>query len=678
MTDSDVVRRRAVTATQIRHGSTVIDLHDRLTVVTGLDPAAAEELLSALARDDSTLVFGEGRSTIDHRPPASLVLSAGGPSEITSGASTDLQVAVQTAESAFADARAGLEAAEVAYTDAQDELLALRRDADREALSALEEARRRVETAEQGAAAARRAVDAAREESTARESDLGAVRELERRRERMQQAREEVAARLLALPPTIDVGPVATALDGLRRLRTVKPRPMARAVEIADRLQEIDAALAAMTVEAPPEWLVTPALDALRTAKADLDALESGKPTVAVDPEEVRAVEACHDRVLEAESKVMEKGSRSNRRRLDEAAAAEREALHALGLSSYDQFLKYLAPTLDAGAREERLTEARAAVGDAETVWAELHGGSVPEGWTELHLERVTLIEEAHALLGGDVDAEALDETLRSHLESVVDTTWAEDALAQALEAINAPLGAGGIEAAAERVIAEAPAAQQEREQAEAELREIDAELEGIEQELAELMPSSVLGSDSPPDDPSEGPLSLPALEEAAAAAEAALADAQQAVTVAEQRAEKAAELAQREDDAAARAESAKTDVARAREALADAEQALGAARTAAADAGAAVEAAATAAAALAAGAQVEARLSLLGRAAAHRATGQPLVVGGRLSTLGDPDEVVSALRDLSRGVQIVVIDANGTLAGAAEGLGDDARLVRT
>lgn len=703
MTEPGVVPRRTVPARSLRHGSRVIDLHERLTVVTGLDARAVDELVAAIAAGQVELVgVASGDETAQSGAP-SLVFRlpppVGALADPANGGGLDAEVA--QAEAALADAKAAVAKAEAEYTSAQDALLVIRRDADREAPAALAAAEQHLDEAQARASEARRALDAARQTGTGSENAAvgtgtaagGAepapaeLKNLQARRERMQASRDEIAERLLRLPPALDVGKVEQALAGLRRLRQVKPRPMARAVEIADRVQEIDTELAQMGLESPPEWLVKPALDALRSARAELEALETGKPTVSVDPAQVQTVEAAHARLLEAEAKVMEKGSRANRRRLDEASAAEREALHTLGLSSYDQFLKYLAPTLDASAREERLTDARARVDDAATVWAELHGGSVPDAWTSLHLERAALAGEAAEILGEDIDDADLDERLRNHLEAVVDTSWAEDALAAALAETKVPLSPGGLEAAAEQLLAEAPAAREEREQAEADLREIDAELASIQEQLAELSPAAALapaegsensaaaqgaeGDTSGGDGPA--PSGLAELEEAATKAGAAVADAEAAVATARKRVAAAEGARSTEAEAATRAEAAKSAVAAANEHLANAERGLQAAHRAAEDAKDASASAVRSAEAAAQGAALEMRLTLVGRAVVHREAGVPLVVAGSIRALGDTAAAADLLSELSESVQLVALDADGSLAGEVGRLGDAA-----
>lgn len=692
MTTDAVLPTRTMKARELRHESLKVSLDDHLTIVAGLAADGVRRLVDAI-RSGSVVMVDDGGSL---RPATAQDLPADAPPlvvalGVTSAPATaapdtsapaggqdapKAEADVAVAEAALADAQAVLDTAEASYTRAQDELLALRRDADRGAHAALEEAERSLDEAREAAASARRVLVAAREEAQAAEADLGEVRELRARRDHLRDQRDEMAARLSRMP-NLDAARLSQALEGLRRLRQVKPRPMARAVEMADRILGIEEELTAMAVDSPPTWLSKPALDALRGARADLAALESGIPAVAVDPGKVATVQAAHAALLDAEARAMEKGNRSNRRRLEEATNAEREALHALGLSSYGQFLKYLAPTLDIGAREERVAEARAALSDTEAVWAELHGGTVPEQWTQLQVERAELVEEAHELLGGDVATELLDETLRTHLEAFVDTSWAEDALSQALAATGMPLPPGGLEAAAEKILADAPELAEEREQISAAVSQLDAELEVVDANLAELAPPV-------PDEAGAGDNSTPSLrevEEAVQAAESRLRDAEAAVAETQERVQKADSVASTEAKAAAAAESTKADVQTARDALAQAHDALTAAAGAAADAVKAIADAATAAADRSAAAAVarryETRLRLLARSVAHHATGTPMIVTGDPAALGEPADVVAMLAAVAGDLQVIAVFADATVAEAASALGDRGRIVR-
>ena len=201
---------------------------------------------------------------------------------------------------------------------------------------------------------------------------------------------------------------VEDALDGLRRLRSVKPKPSTRAMELAERMDRRPASgwPSCRSRPQPPEWLVTPALEALQEAREAVAAAQSGSDQLHVDPARLAALDRAHREVLEAEQRAMKKSSRSNRKKLDAAHEAESSALAALGVTSYGEYLQRVAPNVDngGGGREERLAAAKAALADAEAVWEELHGGQASPEWTEAKQHQATIRQEALEILGADVD----------------------------------------------------------------------------------------------------------------------------------------------------------------------------------------------------------------------------------------------------------------------------------
>ncbi|MDQ3107675.1 MAG: hypothetical protein M3Q68_07720 [Actinomycetota bacterium] len=314
--------------------------------------------------------------------------------------------------------------------------------------------------------------------------------------------RAEVVARMVELGDPAREAAVADALAGLRRLKSVKPRPSARAVELADRWNEVGERLAGLPQPPqPPGWLVIPAAAALQQARETLATASADIKPAAVDEAKVESLARAHRDVLEAEQRVMQKGSRINRRRLDSSHETEQRALGALGLTSYSQYLQQIASTLDDDASgADRLTLARAALADAEAVWNELHGGEASPEWTAAKEHEAIVRTEALALLERKVDDVDLESALRSHREAVVDTEWAERDLLLALASATAPEMANGdgLEMAVESWLADGPSRRDARTALEAELSHLDSRLADVEQSLSANESSDLSDQDSP------------------------------------------------------------------------------------------------------------------------------------------------------------------------------------
>lgn len=666
-------------------GNKKVDVGDGITVLK----------IGGKARDDATARLSKSLTVVRAndvpRPRArGEATPAPGPAPAAEprGDVVTAEAGVAKAEGAFAEAKTALESAEVAYSAAQDALLDARRAVDKEAADALVAVEARLEVAQAGAAAARKALDQAREAAErSRADELSKRSEAEREAAawrdelaQLERNKSDLAARLSKLGPAPDPAPVEEALAGLRRLRQVKPKPSSKGGELAQRWVAACEQLASLPAPpSPPEWLVTPALAALTEAREAVAEAEANLAPSTADPAKIDAVEAAHREVLEAEQRVMRKGNRQNKKRLDSAQEAERVALLTVGVTSYGEFLQRVVPGERAGG-DDRIKQARAALADAEAVWEELHGGQASTEYTAAREHQQAVRAEAHAMLGREVPDDEIEEALRAQLESVVDTGWAEQALVDALRAAGAGVEGSDVEAAAEAWLASVP---ERREQHAA----VEKEQGGIDERIAELQrllddapagsePESESESGSADADARAGAfaeLQL-ALDEADAAekeAEAAVAEARRHVDASEQGKARAAGLE-------AEADKARVALDQARAKVADSEKALTDARKAAADAARAAEAAAKSATAPAPApvakrsdtspSSVEADVWLLARLASSDAAA--FVVDARAL------HGKRALRLLERAAKaqpVVVLGDEGGVTSWAAGLGDRA-----
>jgi len=642
------------------------------------------------ARDDATTRLAKSlpvvRADDVPRPrPRDGATPASGPAPLPAaqpkGDVVAAEADVAKAEGALAEAKAALESAEVAHSAAQDALLDARRSVDKEATDTLVAAEARLEVAQAGAAAARKTLDQAREAAErSRADELSKRGEAERQvaewrdeHAQLEQKLADVAGRLAELGPARDPAPVEEALAGLRRLRQVKPKPSSKGGELADKWAAAREKLASLPAPpSPPEWLVTPALAALTEAREALVEAEANLAPSTADPAKIDAVEAAHREVLEAEQRVMRKGNRQNKKRLDGAQEAERVALLAVGVTSYGEFLQRVIPGERAGG-DERIKHARAALADAEAVWEELHGGQASTEYTAAREHQLAVRAEAQAVLGREVPDDEIEAALRSHLEAFVDTGWAEQALVDALTAAGATVEGNDLEAAAEAWLASVPERREQRRAVEKEQAGIDERIAELQQLLADSPAAS--GSEAPPESGAAGAfaeLQL-ALDEADAAekdAEGAAAEARKRVDASERSEARAAGFEVAADTARAALDKARAKVA-------DGEKALADARQAASDAARAAEAApkpAPAPAAKRAGnaspSSVEADVWLLARLAAASADAAAFVVDARAL------QGSRALRLLERAAKarpVVVLGDDGEVTSWAAGLGDRA-----
>lgn len=654
-------------------GAKRFTLHHRVTVISRM-PADEQEALVALidrvARGDS----GEGEVIVEVDGNRH-TLSGGGTApdgirrpvvfdlghirvDDADSRTDDANAAITLAESAVADSRAALDAAEAAHRDALTALTEARDSIPPDASTDLGAAEARLREVEAAVAVARRALADA-EESGARASDDAArrVSELSARRDELEARRETIVARLRESGDAVDPEPVQSALSSLNRLLDVKPKPSLSAITLADEWAEVCRQLDALpSPPPPPEWLAAPALAALNEAREALARAEAGAPAIEVDREAVAALEQAHRDLVEAEQKVTDRPSRGNRKRLAQAAAAEEEALRRVGVASFGDYLRDIAPAFEQSSRDERIERARAALADAETVWNELHGGDLPEGWTELKRRQEEIRERAAEQLGEPVSDDELEQRLRSHVETVVDASWAEQALAEALADAGVDLGpdgpGGDLHAAAEAWLPGARERFAKRQQIEGELSDVERELTEVQSQVTEHQSDAFFAPDGAGE---PGVTNAESLHEALRAAEAAHRDALESV----EEMRRSVEAVREKESRVAHLEEQAADQDRARgEAqarLEEAEAALRSARDAAATATADVARARTAVGNGVANVEAEMQLVVLA-AVARAAGGAPLVMVGAVpaAPLG-PRLLSLAARAAEGGLQVIV-----------------------
>lgn len=717
--------------------TTTIAVHPNVTVLRGLDAAGrrawAADLAKALQGDTSAAVDVEVdlagtrqvltpavAAQLGLDPTCEVIVHPGDlpgarpasasepePEPESAAAPTGTGAALVRAETEVAELQRRLDAAERAAKAADLELNKAKAGVDDSAAARipgleaiLDVARTATEDARRKLADLETRIARVNEEASAQRSEFRAlIDRLQTERTTLEANRAELVGRMIETGDPGDPKAVEEALQGLRRLQSVKPKPSSRAAELAEQWVEASARLAALPQPPqPPEWLVTPALEALQEARDAVAAAESGSDELDVDPARIEALDRAHREVLESEQRTMKKSSRSNRKKLEAAHEAERTALSALGVTSYGEYLQHVAPNISGGGnREERLADAKAALADAEAVWEELHGGQASPEWTEAKQHQAAIRQEALEVLGADVDDADLDAALRGHLETVVDTEWAEQALVTALRrgGVHDIEVDADLEAVADRWLQESPSRRETRTTLQAELEAIDSRLAVVEEQLVEHQSNDFFGDDGGDEEPSEDEASLATMRTRVEDAETTEAEAESALQRARFEASaaetKRTVLSALENTATAR----HTDVQDLTTQLADAEAALATTKAAASKAEAeanakpkpkpkaAAAASSNGAVDLSSVVGMEAEAYLLARVAALRgATGGPLPMvldADLLSGLSEraAKRVFRLLGRLADSMQLVVLGDDEEIATWAEGLGDRAA-VRT
>lgn len=738
-------------------GEPALPLHPALTVLSGLDPAARRALATALIGalrgnpadveveievDGKREWLGPGvlrRLGLEASNAVVLVeptaLPGAAPPPAPAGpappaAGTDGVAAIQeTAEAAeaakaakaaaatVAEAEAALAAAvagAAAASDAAAAVSAGEADGDEpgagSADAAVAAASARLEQARQDLAAAREALVRA-EAATTQEQAKGraaaaeqervaqTVKRLVRDQTELEQTRAELLARLATSVPQ-DPGPVEQALEELRRLKAVKPIPSAAAAELAERWVAVRTKLVDLPVPPePPQWLVAPALAALQEAREALARAEGGASDTTPDPGLVEALDRAHRQVLEAEQKMMRKGSRLHRRRLDQAYEAERAALAALDVGSYGEYLRRVAPADEvSSSSEDPAAAARAALADAEAVWEELHGGLASPEWTAAKAEEGEVRNQAHELLGRPVPDSGLAAALRGHREDVVDVGWAEEALAHAIGAGSGERASGpDLEQAAQRWLGSVAEANQARAELERRLTELDQRLEVVIAELSEHQADAFFGTDDSPagrteDDADEARQRVSTATSEVQKAEQEAREAQAALVAAEEQAARRREQLERRAHLRGEAEAAADAVRAAEASLGEARRAAEAAASSATEAAMAAESAKAASAPVPtpAGPQpdlrgvtaLEAEIYLLARLTAVQGAPEgplPLFVDATaVAGLPEPaaGRVLALLERAAGPVQVVLLGDDGPVGEWARRKGADAAVV--
>jgi hypothetical protein len=199
---------------------------------------------------------------------------------------------------------------------------------------------------------------------------------------------------------------VADALDVVRRVTASGPVPSSEAAFLADEWHCVSEHLAAIEARFASAYGGIPAmterLEAARSRVARCEASALPEPT---DPAVIAALEAAHDRVLEAERKASGRlGGARTRRALDAALAEEQEILDRLGYRTWSAWIMGESMQNSSAERALAVESARAELVDANHEWEALRSDLARDAAFTALLDRLEGLVPAIQALVGEVD----------------------------------------------------------------------------------------------------------------------------------------------------------------------------------------------------------------------------------------------------------------------------------
>lgn len=481
---------------------TALDLHPMVTVVRGLSANGRELVRRAVSALPAGLDPGMGGlveahgvllalnpdtlAMLDLDTPRDVVVGAGdlpidGHRSVTAGVPSVADVIERTPEGHSAE----LDRQRRKVADA-DEAVQVLREAVARARAELDEVTaRRAELVERlGGAASDESGDDPRAALQAEREEALAV--------------AERASRGLDELGSLDPRPVQVLLEAIRNPAPIEYVPSERGAELADEFVRLQAEVAVLEQRLEEEGVGTAsAMARLEAAREQVAAAEKAMRKPELTEADRIELEAAHDAVLEAEKKAT-RGR--NKKRLEEALAAEQAILDRIGFPSWSAYVMGAALMSIDPLAEQRLDRARAELAAAEEHWANV--SAIIES-DPVHRELLDQLEqvylEAFDLLGGE-EPDDLEHALRTLEVPQREISIEElaDALAYQLELVGLPVGE---DTHVDRVTVIADAfleevghvgdrmneLEQERDAALARVAEIDEQLAALGEEVIDL-----------------------------------------------------------------------------------------------------------------------------------------------------------------------------------------------
>jgi hypothetical protein len=492
----------------------VLDLHPRVSVVTGLSEAGRARVLRALTAlsrggDPGCAGLVEAHGVILDLDASTLALL---------GLDTDLDVVVRADDlpgrRPAAPEQVGPEQVGPAPRVDVEHVLAVTPEGRSpeldEARRAHRDARAALEVLREAAASSRRDLDAAIARRERAEATLDAVRrgaDADATRVRLTAAERTAAVgeargrleridRGLAELTALDLRPVEVLLEAIRNPHPVEYVASARAVELADQVASLRHKLGELEDRMEAEGRgPAKALERLEGARAAVHAAERALAKPDLSPEDVAELEAAHEEVLEAEQRSSGPfGRRSNQKRLDEALARQQGILDRVGFPTWSAYVMGAGLMSVDPMAEMNLEKARFALEAAEVEWAEVSAAIEANPRHRALLDELEAVYlEAYDLLEGR-EPDDLETALREVRVARQEVTTDElvEALAYQLEMVGLrlpePVSADLATTAAEAFLAEAAGIGARVEELRAERREVERRLEELEHEQDRLL----------------------------------------------------------------------------------------------------------------------------------------------------------------------------------------------
>ncbi len=216
----------------------------------------------------------------------------------------------------------------------------------------------------------------------------------------------------------IDTTAVEEALAEVRSQPEVETEPHAGALELAASLRELDEQLSVLDGRlAAARQQITELTDRRDNAHAELVASERALRAPELDPSVVEELERVHDEIFELDGRESRIGANRARRRLIELRAAEASLLAKLG---FDTWASYVMGVTSAEAEAERIHRHEVAKATYEFAEDELaravsQPSDEPADLAAAAAKREDLVRRAVEILGADA---ASDDALAARLEA--------------------------------------------------------------------------------------------------------------------------------------------------------------------------------------------------------------------------------------------------------------------
>lgn len=452
-------------------GSSTLEFHPNLTIVSGLSAASRAAVIRAITSLPSASDPGLGGLVEAHGilfdlttetlgvlgmgSPLDVLVSAddlpggnGGPvlDNVTplfgDNGGSEAEADADAADEDDRAAQAAIEAAQSKLEAAQESLQDIE-EAHRVTLEALDRAKLERAAAMEAAQRVQGALDKARRErDIARAQRDGKVDETLSASNREQQlttdleaarrAQAELAEAIAELEER-DPRPIQVLVDALHQPQSSRLVPSQAAAQLADEFAELQGQLDEVERRLQDDGLSMDQLSQrLEDARFEVAQSERGVAKPEATDDDIRELEAVHEEVLEAERRASGRiGRNAALKKLEESKVKEQSILDRIGFPTWASYVMGSSLLNIDPVAEQRLEQARAELIAAEQAWALLTRQLEEDPDYSSLLDRLEAVFlAAFDILGGETEGD-LEERLRNHL--VPDEEVSRDDIIEAL-----------------------------------------------------------------------------------------------------------------------------------------------------------------------------------------------------------------------------------------------------